>query len=202
MTAISLDDITGVILAGGAGRRMDGRDKGLLPFGDRALVEWAIDALAPQVGSLLISANRNIDSYSRYGLPVVRDSEPGFNGPLAGVLSAMRSARTPWILTLPCDAPFPPPDLGRRLGAEIAKRTADLAIATDGTRRHSLHALLPAALASDLADFLAAGDRKVELWQRRHQIAQADFSDCPEAFLNLNTPDDARRAEARFVKRP
>lgn len=202
MTAIPPERITGVILAGGAGRRMNGRDKGLHPFGGRALVEWAIDALAPQVGSMLISANRNLDSYGRYGLPVVRDSAPGFNGPLAGVLSAMRSARTPWILTLPCDAPFPPRDLAQRLGAEIAKRSVDLAIAIDGTRRHSLHALLPTALVSDLADFLAAGDRKVGLWQSRHQVAEVDFSDCPEAFLNLNTPDEAREAEARFIERP
>ncbi|NEX19800.1 molybdenum cofactor guanylyltransferase [Thiorhodococcus mannitoliphagus] len=202
MTAIPAHDITGVILAGGAGRRMDGRDKGLLPFGGRALVEWVIDALAPQVGALMISANRNLDAYGRYGIPVIRDTEPGFQGPLAGILSAMQRAQTPWILTLPCDVPFAPRNLAHRLGSEIIRQRADLAVATDGARRHNLHALLPRALAPDLVGFLARGERKVELWQRGHRIAQADFSDCPDGFLNLNTLAEAQGAEARIGNQP
>ena len=110
-----------IVLAGGQARRMGGRDKGLLPFAGRPLVEWAIESLAPQVSTLLISANRNLDAYGAYGFPVVADLEQGFQGPLAGILSAMRAARTAWILTLPCDGPQPPPDLGARLAQAVAQ---------------------------------------------------------------------------------
>ncbi|MBK1716835.1 molybdenum cofactor guanylyltransferase MobA [Thiocystis violacea] len=189
------DAITGLILAGGQARRMGGEDKGLRPFAGRPLVEWCIEALAPQVGTLLISANRNIERYAAYGYPVIADSMAGFQGPLAGLLAGLRAARTPWILTLPCDAPRPPLDLAQRLVQALVERNADLAVATDGERRQSLHALLPVSFADDLERFLASGERKVEHWQTRHRIALADFRDCPERFGNINSPDEARRLE-------
>lgn len=195
----SRETITGVILAGGAGRRMGGLDKGLLDFAGRPLVEWVIEALMPQVGALMISANRNIETYARYGFGVVQDAAPGFQGPLAGILSAMRAAQTPWILTLPCDGPTPAPDLARRLSKALMDQRAELAVATDGRRRHAVHALLPTGLAADLASFLTSGERKVERWQDRHTVALADFSDCPDAFLNLNAAKEARALEARFI---
>ncbi len=187
--------ITGVILAGGQARRMDGRDKGLLPFAGRPLVEWVIESLRSQVGDLLISANRHPDIYAAYGVPVVPDLEPGFQGPLAGVLSAMNSVRTDWILTLPCDGPRPPSDLCERLADALVKADAGLAVATDGNRTQPLYALLPVALADSLRGFLAGGERRVESWQSRHRVALAGFSDRPDCFVNLNTLADLRELE-------
>lgn len=193
--------VTGVILAGGAGRRMGGLDKGLVPVAGRPLVEWVIDALAPQVATLLISANRNLDRYGAHGYPVVEDADRGFQGPLAGILTAMRAASTPWILTLPCDGPRPPPDLRERLARSLHEQGGALAVATDGRRQQSLHALVPVALAASLAAFLAEGERKVALWQARHRIALADFSDCPDGFVNINSSDEARAIEQRLQGR-
>ncbi|WP_295448650.1 molybdenum cofactor guanylyltransferase MobA [uncultured Thiodictyon sp.] len=183
--------ITGVILAGGAARRLGGQDKGLWSFAGRPLVEWVIRALAPQVGTLLISANRNLEHYAGYGLPVVTDLDPGFQGPLAGVRSALRAARTDWIVTLPCDGPYPAPDLVARLVQALHDQRGELAVATDGRRIQPVHALLPVALAADLEAFLDTGERKPTLWYARHRVALADLSNRPGCFANLNTPEDA-----------
>ncbi len=183
--------ITGVILAGGQARRLGGLDKGLMPFAGRPLVEWVIAALAPQVGALLINANRNHERYANYGLPVVADLDHGFLGPLAGVRSAMQAARTEWIVTLPCDGPYPAPDLVLRLAQALRHQNGVLAVATNGQHMQPVHALIPVALAADLETFLGSGERKVALWYARHRIALADFSDRPDCFLNVNTRGDA-----------
>lgn len=183
--------ITGVILAGGQGRRLGGRDKGLVPFRQRTLVDWVIGSLKPQVATLLINANRNHLTYAAFGYPVIADDLAGYQGPLAGFASAMAAACTPWILTVPCDGPFVAPDLGMRLCAAIAREGAELAVASDGTRLQPVHALLPVTLAPSLRDFLDSGERKVGRWYARHRVALVDFSDRPGCFVNINSPADA-----------
>jgi molybdopterin-guanine dinucleotide biosynthesis protein A len=188
-------NITGVILAGGEARRMGGVDKGLLGFAGRPLIERVIDALAPQVSGLVINANRNRERYAAYGYPVIADSMTGFQGPLAGVASAMAAVDTPWILTLPCDGPFPPPELAERLIAALRAEAAEIAVASHGGLIQPVHALIPAALAPDLRVFLASGQRKVGRWYARHRTARADFSDRPGCFANINSAEDSRRLE-------
>lgn len=192
--------ITGVILAGGQARRMGGVDKGLTLFARRPLVEWVIAALAPQVDTLLISANRHLDVYAAYGFPVVTDIEPGFQGPLAGVFSAMSAAQTEWILTAPCDGPQLPLDLCGRLADARVKQDAELAVVTDGARIQPLYALLPVALADSLGAFLAGGERQARRWLSQHRVALADFSDQPECFANLNSPAEASELERDFIR--
>ncbi len=192
-------EITGIILAGGKARRLNGRDKGLEPFSGRPLVEWVIAALAPQVGGLLINANRNQETYGRLGYPVIADRLDDFQGPLAGFASAMAAANTPWILTVPCDGPFLAPDLAARLVAALAQDDAELAVASDGRRMQPVHALLPVALAPSLAAFLAEGERKIDRWYARHRVAVADLSDRPESFANLNTEADAADLARRLA---
>jgi molybdenum cofactor guanylyltransferase len=195
-----LDGITGVILAGGQARRMGGHDKGLVPFAGRPLVEWVIAALRPQVGTLLINANRNHERYAGYGYEVVADLDPGFQGPLAGIRSAMQAAPARWILTVPCDGPYPAPDLAHRLAAALHAANADLAVATDGVRMQPVHALLPVHLAASLNVFLASGERQVERWYARHRVALADLSDRPECFININSPHDAQRLVSATIQ--
>ncbi|MFZ1536204.1 MAG: molybdenum cofactor guanylyltransferase MobA [Chromatiaceae bacterium] len=192
------DDITGVILAGGRARRMGGQDKGLIPFGGQPLVAWIIAALRPQVGPILVNANRNTEAYAALGYPVVADRLEGFQGPLAGIATAMAVVETPWILTLPCDGPFPPADLAQRLAAALTQADAEIAVARDAERLQPAHALLPVALAPSLQCYLAAGERRIDTWQAQHRLALADFSDCPLAFANLNNPQDAQWLEAQL----
>jgi molybdenum cofactor guanylyltransferase len=185
--------ITGVILAGGRGRRMGGLDKGLIELDGRPLIEWVFTALAPQVGGLMISANRNQEIYERYRLEVVTDTRPGYQGPLAGMLSTMEAAGTGWILTVPCDGPFIAPDLVRRLTEAMIEDKADLAVAAVGGRLQPVYTLQPVELAPDLLRYLGAGGRKVEDWLTRHRLAVANFDDQPMWFTNINSPEDAER---------
>lgn len=188
---ISLQDLTAVILAGGRGRRMGGSDKGLVDLDGRPLIAHVLNGIAPQVGEVLINANRNVRQYQAFGYPVVNDALDGFQGPLAGFASAMAAATTPCILTLPCDGPLVPPDYAMRMmDALVATPGSEIAVAHDGNRMQPVYALLPVRLMSDLEGFLAQGDRKIDLWYARHRTALSDFSDCPDAFRNINTPQD------------
>jgi len=189
------ETITGVILAGGKARRMGGEDKGLALFSGRPLVEWVIEALKPQVRSLLINANRNRERYARYGYPVIADEIDGYQGPLAGFAGAMAAVKTPWILTLPCDGPFPAPDLMERLATALLAQDAEIAVARDAVRMQPVYALIPVVLAPSLNAFLAAGERKIDRWYALHRIALADFSDRPNCFANINSVEDSRLLE-------
>jgi molybdenum cofactor guanylyltransferase len=177
---------------------MNGEDKGLILLNKRPLVAWALAALTPQVATLFISANRHLDQYAAFGVPVLPDAMPEFAGPLAGIDSALAAAQTAWLLTVPCDAPFSPPDLGRRLALAVDAEAATLAVATVGAQRQPLHALLPVNLAADLRAYLRRGERRVAQWYAEQRVAWVDFSDQPTAFLNLNTPEALRALESEY----
>src|SRR5690554_590863 len=162
------DELTGLILAGGQGRRMGGVDKGLVAFRGRPLVAHVRDRLLGRVAELLINANRSEGDYAPLADRVIGDAEGGYQGPLMGIYSGLRAARG----------------------------DADIAVAWDGERLHPVVALIRTALADDLAAALADGERKIDRWYARHAWCRVDFSDCPEAFANLNTDDDRRRLEA------
>jgi len=186
-------DVTAVILAGGKGRRMDGEDKGLVELAGRPLIEYVIEAIEPQVETVLLNANRNLDHYSLYGYPVITDSLSDFQGPLAGFISALRSATTSHIVTLPCDGPFISGDLVERLVAAISTAGAEIAVAHDGDRMQPVYSLIPTSLSDSLAAFLDTGERKIDRWYSQHEVALADFSDCPESFRNINTAEQRDR---------
>jgi len=186
---------TGIVLAGGRARRMGGVDKGLLEFHGRPLVAYALDALRPVAGTLLVNANRNLQEYARLGYPVIADRSDGFDGPLAGLLSAMEAARTEYVLTVPCDCPLIDGALLGRLYAQLAEERAEVCAAHDGERMHPVFLIAQRRLADDLADYLAGGQRKVETWLKAHKLALADYSDHPELFANANTPEELAALE-------
>ena len=172
---------------------MGGIEKGLVEIAGRPMIEWIIERLESQVDDIIINANRNHERYAGYGFPVVADGFGDYEGPLAGFAAAMERAATGTILTVPCDSPFPPPELAQRLLAAMRDSDAELAVAHDGDRLQPVYALLPVSLLDSLRSFLAAGERKIDRWYARHRMATADFSDRREAFLNLNRPEDMER---------
>jgi molybdenum cofactor guanylyltransferase len=193
------DSITGLVLAGGLGSRMGGEDKGLLALAGRPMVSYVLDALRPQVGMVLISANRNREHYSTFGYPVVADADEGYLGPLAGVCAALQRCTTEFLLTVPCDAPLIAPDLGARLHAACAAAGTDVAVACDGALRQPVFLLVRAALAPSLESYLAGGGRKAGAWLGQMPVAEADLGDRPETFLNVNDPAERDRVEARLI---
>lgn len=190
--------ITGVILAGGRGSRMGGEDKGLVLLGAEPMVVHVVRRLRPQVGEVLISANRNHERYGALGYRVVPDLLANYQGPLAGMASALQAATTPFVVTVPCDSPLFGPDLVARLAQALAREDADIAVAHDGEREHPVFLLLKRNLLPSLRNFLDAGERKIDRWFLNHRVARADFSDCPQAFINVNDPEEHRMVEARL----
>jgi len=195
---IPTHELTGMILAGGEGRRMGGRDKGLEPFAGLPLVGHVVKRLEGQVAELLINANRNADAYHFFADRVIADEETGFKGPLMGIYSGLRAAKTPWLLVTPCDSPALPDDLVARMVAGIGDH--DIAVAFDGERLHPVVALLRTSLADDLAATLAEGERKIDRWYARHAWCKVDMSDCPDAFANLNTEEEKLHLEEALLK--
>jgi len=197
---VSLNNhVTALILAGGKGSRIDGQDKGLIDLLGKPMIEYIFDAIAHQTANILINANRNIERYSQYGHPVVPDDLSDFQGPLAGFSIGMERALTPYIITLPCDGPFVPNDLVARMVKALKQENSEIAVAHDGARMQPVYALLPVTLLPDLKSFLASGKRKIDHWYAQHHYALADFSDRPESFLNINTPDDQEQIQTLLM---
>ncbi len=182
--------VTGLLLAGGRARRMGGNDKGLLPLNGRPLAAWGLERLAPQVDELLISANRNQAQYEKLGASVISDSIDGFVGPLAGFVAGLQQARNQWVVTAPCDSPFLAEDYVERMIATMSKQSVDAVVAHDGNRLQPVFILINCRLREGLFQFLESDQRKIDLWLDQTNWCMTDFSDCPDMFLNANTPEE------------
>ncbi len=190
---IAVDQITGLILAGGRGSRMGGVDKGLQTHAGMPLALHALLRLAPQVGTLMINANRNLSAYESFGVPVWPDADTDFAGPLSGFLVGLERCETPYLVTVPCDSPNFPADLVARLADALQREDADIAIAathdeTSATepRLQPVFSLLKAGLLESLAGFTKSGQRKIDRWTAQHRCAIVAFDDA-SAFFNANT---------------
>jgi molybdopterin-guanine dinucleotide biosynthesis protein A, proteobacterial len=195
---ISRTQITGVILAGGRALRMGGIDKGLLELNEKPMIAYILAALRPQVGTVFINANRNAQRYASFGCPVLPDQLGDYFGPLAGMASAMQAANTNYVLSVPCDSPLLAADLAARLSRAMVENAADISVADDGERLQPVFALLRTNLLPNLLDYLKTDERKIDRWYARHKLARADFSDRPDTFINVNTPEERTRLEARL----
>lgn len=200
VTRIPVADISAVILAGGRARRMGGEDKGLVELGGRPLLDYIISALQPQVGEILVNANRNLERYRAFGYPVIEDIMGDFCGPLVGMATGMQATGNPWLLTVPCDSPFVPAQLAATLGHALVNEQAELSVAHDGVRMQPVFALLDCRLLPSLLDYLNGGGRKIDTWYAQHRLVLADFSSVPETFLNLNSPEDKAELESRILE--
>lgn len=187
---IDPEQITGLVLAGGRGSRMGGADKGLQNHRGIPLALHALLRLQPQVGALLLNANRNIGAYEALGAPVWPDPIDGFAGPLAGFLAGLEHCETPWLVTVPCDTPDFPDDLVARLALAAERDGASIAYATtleDGREQpHPVFCLLRSDLVESLVAFLHDGGRKIDAWFAQHPAVRVPFPDA-RAFFNANT---------------
>jgi molybdopterin-guanine dinucleotide biosynthesis protein A len=191
--------ITGLVLAGGRGTRMGGVDKGLQPFRGVPLALHAILRLAPQVGEVIINANRNLAAYESMGVPVWPDPVADYPGPLGGWLAGLEHCSTPYLATVPCDAPNFPADLVDRLARALDEADADIAMATallgGEERLQPVFSLLKATLLESLVAFLHSGERRVVAWSRQHRRVDVYFDD-GAAFVNANTVAELQQLQA------
>ncbi|HEX5637050.1 MAG TPA: molybdenum cofactor guanylyltransferase MobA, partial [Gammaproteobacteria bacterium] len=184
-------NITIVILAGGRGSRAGGIDKGLMLWQGKPLIEHILQVL-PKTSPILINANRNLEQYQRYGYDVVADTLTDYQGPLAGILVAMKHCKTEYLLCMPCDSPQPPQQLAERLWRCLQDTHKPAAICHDGQRLQPLFGLMSLTLLPQLEAWLAGGQRKVELFFTEVDSAVCDFSDQPACFHNFNTAEDMK----------
>jgi len=196
---IDRNDITGVILAGGRGSRMGGVDKGLQGYQGMPLALHAVLRLAPQVGSLMINANRNLAAYEAMGVPVWPDALADFAGPLAGFLAGLEQCETPYLATVPCDSPLFPPDLVERLARALDADGAELAMACtidQGLQQvQPVFCLMKATLLESLVRFTQGGGRKIDRWTAQHACVNVPFDD-ERAFFNANTLAELRQLQS------
>lgn len=189
------DKIIGLILSGGAGSRMGGVDKGLFEYQQKPLVDWVIEALAPQCDSLMISCNRNIERYQQRGLILIEDegnnSEPSFQhqGPLAGIVQAIKPTlqqQADYLIVSPCDTPHIPSDLVFKLHRHLVDNKADVAVAHDGKRRHNLHFLIKTNCLNSLKNYYELNKgRAIKDWFPSKHYVEVRFPDA-SAFTNIN----------------
>ncbi len=208
---IDTQDITGLVLAGGRGARMGGVDKGLQPFRGQPLALHALARLQPQVGALMLNANRNVAQYAALGAPyhapVWPDGLADYAGPLAGFLTGLEHCQTAWLLTVPCDTPLFPRDLAARLAAAAARDGSDIAMAAapqmddaghTRLRPQPVFSLIRVSLLASLQRFSAGGERKIRAWTMQQRCSIVAFDqpgDDARAFFNTNTLAELQQLE-------
>jgi molybdopterin-guanine dinucleotide biosynthesis protein A len=192
------EEITGLILAGGRGSRMGGVDKGLQNHLGMPLAMHALLRLAPQVGEVMVNANRNLGAYESLGVPVWPDALADYPGPLAGFLAGLERCETPYLVTVPCDTPGFPLDLVERLATALAAADAEIAMAAtleDGQLQvQPVFCLLKASLMESLVHFTQSGQRKIDRWTAQHRCVEVPFDDA-RAFFNANTLADLQQLQ-------
>ena len=184
--------VSGLVLAGGLGRRMGGVDKGLQLLRGKPMVSWVIARLAPQVSEIIVNANQNFQDYEKYGHRVVPDEIGGYAGPLAGLHAGLKAASHPLVASVPCDSPFLPGDLVARLSSSLQQN--DLAVAKTGDQPHPVFALVRKSLLKNLEAFLVGGGRKIDAWYASLEVVEVGFDDEAGAFRNINTPEELKGA--------
>jgi molybdopterin-guanine dinucleotide biosynthesis protein A len=188
--------ISAIILSGGRATRMNGVDKGLVLLQNKPLIQHVIERLIPQADEILINANRELTQYQAMGYPVLQDEVEDFLGPLAGFSLGLQHAKHDYVLTVPCDSPLLPVDLAQRLMTALVEHKAAIAVASSDNSTHPVFCLCKKTVLPSLTTYLQQGERRVSAWQKSQQYIEVDFSDCNEAFTNLNTFEDLAVLEA------
>ena len=195
---ITPDQITGLILAGGRGSRMGGVDKGLQNHQGSTLAMHALLRLGPQVGDVMINANRNLAAYEAMGAQVWPDALPDYAGPLAGFLAGLEHCETPYMVTVPCDSPLFPLDLVERLALALEAQGAEIAMAATrvggSLQVQPVFCLMKTELMESLIRFTQGGQRKIDRWTAQHLCVEVAFDD-PLAFANANTPAELQQLQ-------
>jgi molybdopterin-guanine dinucleotide biosynthesis protein A len=186
--------IGAVILAGGLARRMGGVDKGLVEVAGKPMVKYALDILTPLVHSVVINANRSIEEYQQFGVPVVSDTLTGHQGPLAGLSAGINALQCDYVVMCPCDSPFLQSELIQALIKGCIDN--DIAVPHDGDRLQPVFCVVQRRVEVSLNTFLDAGERKIDRWFSDHTLYTLDAKAYSQSFRNINTEEERLSAES------
>jgi len=189
-----------VILAGGLARRMGGVDKGLLKVAGKPMVQYALECVQPHVNATVINANRNIEQYSQFGVPVVPDFLEGHQGPLAGLSAGMAAMNSDVVLMCPCDSPFIEEQLVLALLHSFNDSDHDIAVAHDGERLQPVFCAARQSTKRSLDAFLLSGERKIDKWFAAHSVELVNAAAFSNSFVNINTEDERVKAEKKVLR--
>ena len=189
------DLLTVVVLAGGKGSRLQGQDKGLIAWQGRPFIEHVLDTIESVTSNIIVSANRHLDRYQQYGYPVITDDIEGYAGPLAGMLSALKLAQTPYVLTLPCDAPLLEQDIIGAFCNTHSQEQQLLYVAETEEGLQPVYAMIHNSLVDNMQSFLDQGNRKTRDWMLANDACKVKFERHGNSFINVNTTDDLRLLE-------
>ncbi|MFT4726397.1 MAG: molybdopterin-guanine dinucleotide biosynthesis protein A [Granulosicoccus sp.] len=189
-----------VILAGGLARRMGGVDKGLVEVAGKPMVKYALDILTPLVHSVVINANRSVEEYKQFGVPVVLDTLSGHQGPLAGLSAGINALQCDYVVMCPCDSPFLQSELIQALMEGCIDNDADIAVPHDGERLQPVFCVVQRRVEASLNAFLDAGERKIDRWFSNHTVHTLDAKAYAQSFLNVNTEEERLSAESAVMK--
>ena len=178
--------IEGIVLAGGAGRRMNGQDKGLVVWRGKAMIDHIIENFAPQVDELILNANRNHIDYQQRGYAVIPDKDSQRLGPLAGIEVGLAAISSPWLAVVPCDGPIFPSDLVQRLYQFAQTNQLPVTWVCQQGRDHPLFCLINKRLLDALSDFLHHQGKRKVLAFFTHYGAAMDFNEPLPHFANFN----------------
>ncbi|MFK7890562.1 MAG: molybdenum cofactor guanylyltransferase MobA [Granulosicoccus sp.] len=200
-----------VVLAGGLARRMNGQDKGLVSLSGKPMVLYALECVLPLVDKCVINANRNRDTYERFGasalsmmfttlllppeIDVVPDQMPGHLGPLAGLSAGIEALDTDYVFMCPCDSPFLQSSLVEALLKQCVHEDADIAVPFDGERLQPVFCVVNRRVKSSLDAFLLSGERKIDSWFATHDVQRVDAVEFIDCFANINTEQERLQAE-------
>jgi len=197
-----LSDCTGLILAGGQGSRMNGEDKGLLPWRHGTLTSHAAQRFYALRLPVMVSANRHQEDYQAAGFQVVSDHREGYQGPLAALEAGLISIKTSWLIAIPCDNPALTANLILQLW-EQKPQTARAIYACCGPHRHPVCCAVHRTCLPDLSRFLDSGQRRVMDWWQHIEACPIDLGEEQEPFFaNANTPDEFARLRAQYEPHP
>jgi len=186
--------LSAIVLAGGKARRFGGIDKGLVDFKGKPLIQRTLEIISPLIPDVQINANRSLSQYADLGFEVVADDLEDFQGPLAGMATALALATTSHVLFLPCDCPLLEDAIVHRLAEASANHPNAICVAHDGNRLQPVFAVIPKKLEQSLRDYLLDGQRKIDRWYALHPHREISFADCAQIFININSEAELNTA--------
>jgi len=205
-TNIKKEHITGIILAGGAGSRMGGVDKGWVMLNSLPLVSHTLARLKPQVNSVIISANRELERYRALNVDVVTDlpvlgedpnTPSNFQGPVAGILATLKTITTPYAVIVPVDAPL----LAENLVQVLCCESTTLSLIDDGERTHPLFGLYHRSLIESLERYYQEGNRRLMQWCMQQSPLIIKKPEFLSSFANINDPGSLKALESTLISK-